>query len=67
MSEDEAENGFPISCSICNKELDQAGALVFGPPIRFTGMFTNTFVTPKYHTCVSCWNEKVKPLFVYSE
>lgn len=39
-----------INCDICEKPLEEPGALVFSPP--------NGTVVSKYHVCIKCFKEK---------
>ncbi len=39
-------------CYICGKELEQAGALYFGPPAIHNGVFCNH--CEKRHICLEC-------------
>lgn len=43
----------PISviCSMCDKELDEPGALILSPPTP-----QSPHLVEKAHVCVNCWN-----------
>ena len=43
-----------VICCICEKELDDPGALVLGPPIKYNTYDEPSDVT-KQHVCLFCW------------
>jgi hypothetical protein len=45
-----------IRCDICQRDLQQPGALVFSPPT------SEPWLVEKYHVCASCWPEIEKLL-----
>jgi hypothetical protein len=40
-----------LNCNICNRKLDEPGALVFSPP----SLDKDLMLVNKYHICVICW------------
>jgi hypothetical protein len=38
-----------LRCDVCQRELQEPGALVFSPPT------TDAWIVEKYHVCKNCW------------
>jgi hypothetical protein len=38
-----------LRCDVCQRELQEPGALVFSPPT------TEAWIVEKYHVCTICW------------
>lgn len=45
-----------VTCAECGQELDEPGALVFGPPVDGR--------VEKFHVCVACWRPLTGPVSV---
>ena len=38
-----------LQCDICNRTLQEPGALIFSPPPK------ESWIVEKYHVCIDCW------------
>lgn len=45
-----------VACAECGCELDEPGALMFGPPVDGR--------VEKFHVCVACWRPPTDPVGV---
>ena len=49
-----------FNCVICSKQLEEPGAIIFGPPEKKE--LSATVMVKKHHVCAKCYREKILTL-----